>query len=188
MNCIKERVRKDSSHKETVNFLRTLKDTFNYWVKNVNVDLIQSYSKYDYNFSDVVVFDDKKTRGLGFVVRYRKNSRNYDDIKIICGEKISEKWYFYFLSYFNYHIVNCEDCIKENGKIPMSYMNDRVLNLIVNTLNFYNSNTCDVREEFFTRRINARVRFDHQHRFLSGTYPLYDAPIPDSLVRKPKWE
>lgn len=179
LECLMNSVSENRNTEAADIFVSSLRDSFDYWVNNIDITMIKSYSEYDYFVPQSVVFNDEKNQGVGFVIRYRHDLKPFDDIQIITAELIDKTWHFYYLSNFNVHITNRNWCTLENGKTPVSYIESKMLDLLVGTLNFYKSGTCQINPDFFDSRINEEARYAHKHMFLSGTYPKFDIPPLD---------
>ncbi len=161
LECLRKQIEQDSVLGLNDEFLLGLKEQFDYWVKNLVSDKIKFYSNYDYIISNKVVFNKEKNQGIGFVIRYRGDNETFDDVKILMGEKIKDKWYYYYKSYFVMEFTNCPLC-KNGEPIPQNYMEERMFNLLVGTLSYYKEGTCNINNEFYTRRINDKVRGRHK--------------------------
>lgn len=166
LECLTANVEKDSSRQEAEFFLKSFKDTLNSWIQNTDIELMDSYRNRQFEISDQVVFNENRTMGIGFILNL---SPDYQDSKIILGEAINGMWHFYYLTYPDISFGNLSQHFDRREEIK-SYMNQESLKTLVIT-GFYASNQCLIDQEYFSKRVNNRVREFHKHVFLSGTYP-----------------
>lgn len=150
-----------------------LNDTITSWKNKVEIDGLFDYRKEDYFVSDKVLFNSNKTQGIGFLLLLRTSNEYYDQVKIVTGEKIQDKWQFYYIGNPTLLFAKCDNCEDELEAIAEEEIEERML---INVLSLgYLKSDCQIDESSFEKIwVTEDKRIDHRHKFLSETYPAYD--------------
>ena len=151
-------------------FRRQLDDSLKSWIKNVNVEFMEGYKERTYEVGTPVLFNSDGTKGIGIIIQYRNEGEVNDFAQKITAQKIDGVWEFYYLGNFSILFTNCDDCPKRFNRIPKDKIEYRAVSNIVQMGYFKEGHEIND-EKFNTSWVTDRMKDDHYHKFLTGTYP-----------------
>lgn len=150
-HCIGEEVAENMKLPEQESFRRKFLDTLSVWVSTVNTPMMQRYAEIEYELSDFVLFNQEKSKALGFLIKFRKPGEKMDFVKIITGERRGKAWDFYLKG--NWSIaMHRPDSHPDYGKrLSQAYMEERALRLISSD-GYYKGKSCERDYDFFEKQ------------------------------------
>jgi len=169
IRLLKHRTFSDSNSVDAIYFSQSLRDSFNHWLFDLNLDVLQPYREDEFKISNCVVFDDSKSKGVGFLIVYRKSKEGLDSVIEINGELVDGEWRYNFLSNWVRYMQNCKDCQRgKNGRLPDEIILDRIFRSFVLTMNIFNGSSFEYSEEFFNNRNTKEGRRLHLEHFITN--------------------
>jgi hypothetical protein len=183
--CISNLADVNSKSAEGIEFMSQLEDSLLSWSENVDIFFMESYKEKKYQVSERVLFNSNKTKGIGFVIEPRKEGESNDVVQIITGEKLADKWQFYYLGNPTLLFTKCDGCDKKNESLVVGEIESRMLRNVLEV--GYLKKDCVIDERKFQEIwVTEFKRIDHKYRFLTCSYPEYHESFYRDGVKLPR--
>ena len=184
ISCAKKLATENSQSVVGKRFINQLGDSLNKWIENVEILSLQSYKEKEVTISDKILFNSSKDKGIGFVIKHRKEGESNDVVQLITGEKVGDNWKYYYLGNPTLLFSKCDGCDKKNEPLSEKEIENRMLENVVG-LGYFKKNCIIDDEKFEEVWVTEFKRIDHKYRFLTGTYPKYHESFYEDGIKLP---
>ena len=145
--------------------LQSANDTVASWIGKELIGVYELDSIFKWNFSEYVLFNSEKNKGLLLLGLIGDSTVNYNAVHILGFEKVDAAWNIYYQTYPRISLP------KENLSDAEVYQN--MFQTILNNMldDDYFSDKCMVNDNFFTGQFEfADWRREQHKKFLSNTW------------------
>jgi hypothetical protein len=161
--CITQELAEITKLPEQQSFRRQFLDTLSVWISTVNTPLMQRYSEIEFELSEFVLFNQKKSKALGFLIKFRNPGEKMDFVKIITGERRGGAWDFYLKGNWSIAMQRPPSHPDYGKRLSRTYMEERVLRLISSD-GYYKGKSCERDYEYFEKQWFPEYRKDENIR------------------------